>query len=96
MTSKERADAVIASIEKKIPAGLPELLRVHIVQKEQNGPPDGPGDGTLTEAQWCAMRNLARYLGASLRAVEQYKAGIMPTECYYCTLPVEQCSCVPF
>ena len=77
MTSKERAQALIDSLEKKLPPGLNKLLRVHIVDKEQNGTASG-GDKSLTENEWYALRDLASALGAVYDAIGRFKNNTAP------------------
>lgn len=77
MTSKEKAQALIDSLGKKLPPGLGKLLREHVVDREQNGTTGG-GDGSLTENEWYALRDLASSLGAVADAIARFKASSPP------------------
>lgn len=69
-TPKDRAAAVMALAPLANPIETEKIEKLSaIVDKAQNGPPLGPGDGSLSPREWAALRDV-------VKAAREYQAAI--------------------
>ena len=68
MTDKERAKTLLLPVMCDCASVYKELAM--IVNKNQNGPPEGDADGSLSEYEWTTLRDAVSGLACIIRFIE--------------------------